>query len=255
MTVRAWMLLARSQLLGFVREPAAAVFNMAVPFFIILIQAFAYGDQPVQDDTGHLLGLRVADVLPVSAGATYLMIIGVFGMGVGLSSMAESRTLSSFRLRPGGVTSILSAYGSVLAAMTVLGLLTSVVALALGWQVGIPSRAVLMPPVLLLCLIVFLSLGACVAAVSPSPRSAQGIASALFFPMLFLSGAMFPLSSFPTALRVVAQALPGKHVVDLLSYSWVSDSDFPLANLVYLAIAAAALPPLAAWLFSRREDL
>lgn len=249
---RAWRLLLRNQLLGFVREPAAAGFNLVVPFFIVLVQAFAYGRSEVGSD---LPGYLVADVLPIGAAVTYIMIIGVFGMGVGLASMVESRSLASFRLRPGGVGSILSAYGVVLVLLTLVGLSLSTAVLALGWGIRAPARPLVLLPAALLGCAVFLALGACVAGATGTPRSAQGVSSAVFFPMLFLSGAMFPLDAFPAPLRVLAQALPGYHLYEVTSWGWVGSQGAPMASLGYLVVAASVLPALAGWLFGRREDL
>ncbi|PKO22651.1 MAG: hypothetical protein CVU38_08315 [Chloroflexi bacterium HGW-Chloroflexi-1] len=255
MSVRAWYLLTRNQFMGFLREPAAAIFNLAVPFFIIIVQAFAYGNQPVYAADGTLMKLRVVDVLPVSAATMYVIIIGLFGMAVGLASMADSRMLSTFRLRPGGLASALTAYGAVLLSLTIAGLVLSVAALAIGWRVAFASRPLLLLVLLLASTVTFLGLGACVAAVSPSPRSAQGIASALFFPMLFLSGATYPISGYPRALQVVAEVLPGRHVFELISFAWMPADPFPWASALYVIIACAVLPPLVGWLFARREDL
>ena len=253
MSTRAFWLLVRNQGLGFVREPAAAVFNLAIPFFIILVQAFAFGQDAVRAD--DLPGYRAADVLPVGAAVIFVMIIGVFGMGVGLSSMAESRTLSVFRLRPGGVGSILGAYGLVLVVLIVGGLVLSTGVLAVGWHIRAPARPLTIVPFTLIGCALFLAVGAFVAAVSSSPRAAQGIASAIFFPLLFLSGAMFPLDDFPTALRNVAHALPGYHLNETFAYSWFRQQDAPWVSLGYVA----ALGCVAAWAavarFRTREDL
>lgn len=255
MPARAWALLVRNQLLGFLREPSAAVFNLAVPFFIIVVQAFAYGGQQARATDGALLHLRVVDLLAVNAATLYVMMIGLFGMGIGLASMVESRTLSTFKLRPGGLASAITSYGSVLLILTVVGLLASVAALAMGWQIVFDGRPVALVAILLAAIAMFLALGACVAGLSGSPRSAQGIASALFFPMLFLSGATYPIEGYPAALRVIAALLPGRHAFVLLSFGWVRSEEFPWASAAYVATACLVLPLLAGWLFSRREDL
>lgn len=253
MTARAWLLLTRNQALGFVREPAAAVFNLAIPFFIILVQAIAFGNDSINQE--DLPGYRSADVLPVGAAVIYVMIIGVFGMGVGLASMAESRTLSVFRLRPGGVGSILVAYAVVLVGLTAGGLALSTVVLDLGWHIRAPARPLTIVPLTLAGCALFLAIGACVASLSSSPRAAQGIASAIFFPLLFLSGAMFPLDNFPRGLRYVAHVLPGYHVNETFAYSWFRVQEFPWVSLVYLAGLSVAAAWLAVVRFRNREDL
>lgn len=252
MTTRAWLLLTRNLTLGFVREPAAALFNLAVPFFIILVQAVAYGDELVGKD---LPGYRVADVLPISAAVIFIMIIGIFGMSVGLASMIESRALAGSRLRPGGVGALLTSYGVVLIVLTLAGLALATLTLALGWQIKVPARPLAILPISLVGSVVFIAAGACIASSSGSPRSAQGVASGIFFPLLFLSGVMFPLDDFPATLRQIADALPGKHLADALTYTWIPTEPVPWASLAYLVGFAAANTWLAIRLLRRREDV
>lgn len=255
MSIRAWYLLVRNQLWGFLREPAAAIFNLAIPFFILMVQAFAFGKQPAYAEDGTLMDLRVVDLLPISAITMYTMIIGIFGMAVGLTSMIDSRTLSTFRMRPGGLTSILTAYSAVLLLLTFAGLVLSISILTWGWQVKFTGHPLLLLVFALGSIILFLELGVCIAAVSSSPRSAQGIASALFFPMLFLSGATYPLSGYPRILQIIADVLPGRHVFELISYAWVKSEPFPWISALYIFTFCAVLPLPIGWLFNRREDL
>jgi len=247
----AWLVLTRNQFLGFLREPAASGFNVLVPLFIVVVQAVAYGSR----DANGLDGYRVADVLPISAATMFVMIIGIFGMGIGLASMIEGRSVAAYRLRPGGVTGLLSAYATVLLGLIVLGFGLSLAALWVGWSIKAPDRPWAIVPALLLSAVFFLSFGAIGGALGGSPRSAQALSSMLFFPFLFLSGAMFPLDDFPKPLRVIASVLPGKHAYELFSYAWVRSEDFPGLSLTYLAGGGLALFTVAVAVLSHRERL
>jgi len=252
MTTGAWALLVRNQTLGFLREPAAAVFNLALPLFIVLVQALAYGDSLVGKE---LPGLKVADVLPIGAGVTYLAIVGIFGAGVGLASMVEARTLASFRLRPGGVGSVVSAYIVVLIALSLTGFALGILTLMVGWNARGAQHWWALLPAALLGAVACCALGGFIASVSASPRSAQAIASALFFPVLFLSGALIPLDAFPRGLEAIAKALPGYHLNELLGWVWLSDQPSPWPHIAYLVVAGALAGGFALRRFRRREDL
>lgn len=252
MTANPWALLVRNQMLGFVREPAAAVFNLALPLFIVLVQALAYGDSLVGKE---LPGLRVADVLPIGAGVTYLAIVGIFGAGVGLASMVEARTLASFRLRPGGVGSVVSAYVVVLIALSLTGFALGILTLILGWNARGAEHWWALVPAALLGAVTCCALGGFIASLSASPRSAQAIASALFFPTLFLSGALIPLDAFPAGLETVGKTLPGYHLNELLGWVWLADQPAPWANVGYLLVVGALAGGVALLTFRRREDL
>ncbi|MFY9488704.1 MAG: ABC transporter permease [Solirubrobacterales bacterium] len=251
MNRQAWLLMTRNQFFGFLREPAASGFNILVPFFIVIFQGIAYGSTKIND----LPGYRVSDVLPISASTMFVMIIGIFGMGIGLASMIEARSIAAYRLRPGGVFGLLSAYGTVLFGIIVLGLTVSTIVLAAGWSIHPPHRAWLLLPSLIVTAAFFIAFGAAGASLGGSARTAQALSSALFFPFLFLSGAMFPLDSYPDVLKVIAHVLPGEHVYNLFLYCWVQSEDLPIGSMAYLGVGAPLLVFAAVKLLSRREDV
>lgn len=249
---RAWVLQVRNQALGFVREPAVLVFNLLVPLFIVLIEAVAFGSTDLQ---AQLPGYRVVDTLPALACIMFAMIIGVFGMSVGLASMIESRTLAGASLRPGGVPFMVTSYAVVLLAITVIGLTASIAVLFIGWHIRPPSQPLLVALIVLLGTTTMTLLGAWIAGLVGSPRAAQGVASAIFFPMLFLSGAIFPIDSIPLGLQTLAKALPGYHMYELVAALWLVDQPFPAWSLAYLGVAMLLLVPAIRLSFSRREGV
>ena len=70
----------------------------------------------------------------------------------------------------------------------------------------------------------FFSLGFVLASVMPTARTAQVVGMAIFYPMLFLSGAGIPLELLPEGVRKVSNFLPLTHVVTLLRGLWVGDA-------------------------------
>lgn len=245
-----WQL--RIQALGFLREPAAAVFNLVVPFMIIVFQALAFGQELVGDE---LPGYRVVDLLPLTASLMYAMTLGLFGISIGLASMVEARTLAGCRLRKGGVTSVVTAYVAVVFMLLVAGIAFSLVFSKLVWGVIDPARPLLVGLCLVIAAVPLYCLGALIASVVASPRSAQAVASAVFFPTLFLSGAIFPLDSLGPNIQSVAKALPGYHSYEVLAYGYLPGEDFPALSIGYLTVVAVLCTALAANRFARREDL
>ena len=242
----------RIQTLGFLREPAAAVFNLIVPFMIIVFQALAFGDELVGDD---LPGYRVADLLPLTASLMYAMTLGLFGVSIGLSSMVESRTLAGCRLRKGGVSTVVTSYIVVLFGLLFVGIAFAAVFSKVVWDVIDPARPLIVVVALLIAAAPLYALGAAIASVVGSPRSAQAVASAVFFPTLFLSGAIFPLDSLAPGLQNFARALPGYHSYEVLAYGYLPEENLPWASFAYLVVTVALFIAVAANRFSRREDL
>ncbi len=72
-------------------------------------------------------------------------------------------------------------------------------------------------PFLVVGPVFFVSLGLLAGRVSTSPETAAVVGNIITFPMMFLSGTFFPVSSFPAYLQTVAHALPLYYVIDGLN--------------------------------------
>ena len=238
--------------MGFLREPAAAAFNLAVPLFIVVFQAVTFGDFVIGDD---LPGYRVVDLLPLAASLMYIMTLGLFGVGIGFASMIDSRTLSGSRLRKGGISMIVSAYLCVLLLLLASGIGLSAVVANLSWAVHWPSKPLLFLVSIIIAAWPFYTCGLLFSVIVGSPRSCQAIASAAFFPCLFFSGAIFPVNSFPRGAQIAARALPGSHAYELITATWVRGLQIPWHSVAYLLTLGLAFTLLTAARLMRREDL
>ena len=66
----------------------------------------------------------------------------------------------------------------------------------------------------LLGVVCFAALGVAFSHVIPNLDSAPAYTNAVFLPLIFISGVFYSADDLPEALRVIAEALPLKHVVD-----------------------------------------
>jgi ABC-2 type transport system permease protein len=69
----------------------------------------------------------------------------------------------------------------------------------------------------------FFALGFVLASISRTARSANVMVMALYYPMLFLSGAAIPKYVLPEAVQTYGQILPLTHVVNLLTGLWLGE--------------------------------
>lgn len=198
-SITAWLLLARNQSLAFMREPAAANFNLAVAVSIIALQASARENTRIGDD---LPAFRVAGVLPVNGAVSYLLLAGLFPASISLAAMVEARTPARFQLRPGGVGGLLGDHNVALVVLAITGLTATV--LAAGWGVCAPARPPGITPASALALSLSLAVGALVASFSRSPHFAQGIDRAIVPNVL--SEATLPIDRLPRGRPVAADA-------------------------------------------------
>jgi ABC-2 type transport system permease protein len=93
-----------------------------------------------------------------------------------------------------------------------------------------------------------------VAARLRSVENFAGIINVLLFPMLFISGALYPARGLPTVLRWIARLNPVTHMVELVRSALGQPTDHSApANLLALGAFAAMAFLLASFLFDPEQ--
>jgi ABC-2 type transport system permease protein len=82
------------------------------------------------------------------------------------------------------------------------------------------------------------TLGLLVAARLRSVENFAGIINVILFPLLFLSGALYPTAGLPAALRAVARANPVTYAVDLHRHAFGQPGEFALPMDAAVVLAA-----------------
>ena len=82
----------------------------------------------------------------------------------------------------------------------------------------------------------------------PTVRTTQAVAAGLYFPAIFLSGAVWPPQALPDLAQALGRALPLTYAVDALQEAW-SGGSVDLAAVGVLVATAAAAGALALRLF------
>jgi len=101
---------------------------------------------------------------------------------------------------------------------------------------------------------VFVSMGMLLGVAVKDPESSVAIANAIGFPMMFLSGSFFPISSFPGFLQAVAAVMPLTYFNNGLRDTMVYDNSVStLANLGVILVLGAVFFVLASKLMSWKE--
>ncbi len=110
-------------------------------------------------------------------------------------------------------------------------------------------------PFLILGPFMFVSLGMLVGTVSRSVESAAVVGNLITFPMMFLSGTFFPVSTMPTYLQGVARVLPLYYVIQGLNNVMIYANDTAaLTDLAVLVVLSVVIFVLAVRFFKWRED-
>jgi ABC-2 type transport system permease protein len=85
------------------------------------------------------------------------------------------------------------------------------------------------------------TLGLLVAARLTSVENFGGVINVVLFPLLFLSGALYPTAGMPPVLRTLARANPVTYMVDLMRQALGLRGEFPVAVDIAALVATTVL--------------
>jgi ABC-2 type transport system permease protein len=219
------------------REPVGTFFTLVFPLLLLFLFGTIYGNEP-----SDFLGGRGS--VDNSVPGYIAMILGTTGMislPIALSVYREHGVLRRMRAAP--ITP-----GLVLGSQVVVNLIIAMIGMAFLVAVGVWVYDMVLPsaPVAVFVAVVisglsFLSIGFVLASLAPTATAAQAIGMALYFPMLFLSGAALPRQLLPQGLVDFSQFLPLTHVVNLIQDLWYGNGWNMTALLVLVGMTVLAV--------------
>jgi ABC-2 type transport system permease protein len=164
----------------------------------------------------QFMGAALGGGIPYVVGMVFILGIlgnGLFGAGVRATQEREANILRRFKVAPVSPTPLLVA--SIITGWVVF-IPTVVIVLGMAilvYEMPMPERWLSLFVLISLGVIAFRAIGLIVASVANSMQESNILIQLLYMPMLFLSGATFPISSLPEWARVVAQFLPASYLV------------------------------------------
>lgn len=218
--MRGFWQLTWTELKLFLREPVATFFTLVFPLMMLFLFGSIYGNNP----TPFFGGYGSVDVMVPSYMAMVMANTGLMGLAITIAAYRESGILHRLRATPLRPHAVLMAQLSVLVLMTAAGLLLLLVAGKVFYRLRFDGDALAVFAALILSCASLFSLGFVLAASLPNARTTQIVAMALFYPMIFLSGATLPREILPANVRQVAEFLPLTHVVTLLRGLWTGNA-------------------------------
>jgi ABC-2 type transport system permease protein len=103
--------------------------------------------------------------------------------------------------------------------------------------------------------LLFVSLGMLAGSVAKTPESAALIGNIITFPMMFLSGTFFPVSSFPPGLQSFAHVLPLYYVIDGMNQVMLfSNAARAFDDVIVVLVIAVVIFALAIRFFQWRDE-
>ncbi|MCB8982863.1 MAG: ABC transporter permease [Ardenticatenaceae bacterium] len=218
------------------REPISTFFTLVFPLLLLLLFGSIYGNEP----TPFLGGRGNVDVSVPGYIAMIIGTLGIIGLPVALAEYRDQGILRRYRATPLSSSSILSAQVVTNLAIALLGMALIVTAAYFVYDLTLPAAPLAVIVAIVFSGVSFLAMGFLLAGLMPTASAAQAVGMAIFFPMLFLSGAGMPQAILPDAMVKVSQFLPLTYVVNLLQDLWVGKSWNVTAVLVLAGMMIAA---------------
>lgn len=180
----------------------------------------------------------------------------LFGSMLTAISTVYDREFGMLRLMlasPAGVSTILA--GRAVAATCIGTLQGAVVLLCVPFVMPVtPWQAVAAFAALMLSAGVSAVLGLLVAAPLRSVENFAGVINIVLFPLLFLSGALYPTGRMPLALGVLARINPVSYGVDLMRHALGQPTEFGIVrSLAVLGITIVVAFALTALIFDPEQ--
>lgn len=242
----------KREIIRFYRSKSRIVGNLAMPFFYLAILGTGLN--------GAFLGSGGA------GGGNYLQFItpGIIGMVIMFGSVfsgiivimdRQFGFLKETLVAPVSRLSIVlgKALGSATTAM-IQAVLIMFIAFFMGAQIQVTNIPLLLIFMFMISLM-FVSLGIAIASTLSDMHGFQMIMNFLIMPLFFLSGALFPLSTAPDALRIISMADPLTYGVNGLRFLLLGTSDISfLVSFGVIAGFTAVFMGAAIRLFNRIEE-
>lgn len=212
--------LAAANLKLYLREPITVFFTLAFPVMLVLIFGAMYGNKP----SPLFGGYGSMDISMPGYTALILGAVGLLTVAINTSSYRESGVLRRFRATPLKPVTYIAADVTGTLVMMLAGMAPLLLAGWLLYHVRFEGQPLNVFLAVLLGGTAMFSVGYVIASLAPSARAAQVIGMAIFYPMMFLSGAGMPLEILPASIRRIADFLPLTYVVKLLRGLWFGET-------------------------------
>ncbi len=214
----------RSRLLG----------GLARPFMWLLLVGTGYNAIARVDGTASYRAFVFPGLVVMAA---------LFGAMLTAISTVYDREFGMLRLMlasPAGATAVL--VGRALAATAVGALQGAVILLCVPLVVPVsPGRMVAACGALVVSAAVSSVLGLVVAAPLRSVENFAGVINVVLFPLLFLSGALYPTAGMPAVLRGMARINPVSYAVDLVRSTLGQPAEFSVTGSLLVLSATIVL--------------
>ena len=227
--------LSRVQFALLMREPAAVLFTLGLPVVLLVLNG-GEGNRP----DPALGGAGLIDIL-IPGFLVYVMATSAFmAMPETLADYRDRGILRRLRVSPLKPWQIIGAHAMTHLAMITVGLvlLVTVGGVAFGLRAPAGLGATVLAVVAAAASV--LATGFLLASLLPTVRTTQAVAAGLYFPAIFISGAVYPRQAQPEFARRIGDLLPLTYAVEAIEQAWTAGTVYWVAVGVLAGVTVVA---------------
>ncbi|HEY8345992.1 MAG TPA: ABC transporter permease [Symbiobacteriaceae bacterium] len=195
----------------FRRDWMALLFTVLLPLIMAAFFGLIFGTEPASPGGVPMAQLYVPAMLSLG-----ILWLGIFGTAPPLVQLREHKVFRRVGATPLPRPILLAGQ---LSFRVTTGLIQAAILITYGiiaYRMEIRGSWPLLLLVTLLGTLLFVTMGCLIAAVARSGDSSVALGQVVQFPMMFLSGTLFPLEMLPGFLRPAAAVMPLTYLTDAL---------------------------------------
>ena len=229
------------------RSKARIIGSFAQPLLYLVAFGFGFGSMFQRAGQGNYIQFLAPGVITMS-----ILFTSIF-TGIEVIWDRQFGFLKETLVAP--VPRILIMVGRTLGGATV-SVMQAIVVLVICLAVGFRTPSLALLPLalafMILTAVLFTAVGTALASVLPDFQGFQLVMNFLVMPIFFLSGALFPLTNVPPAMRMIATLDPLSYSVDGLRFALIGVTHFGVTlDIAILCGMTAAALAVGGYLFSR----
>lgn len=215
------------------------IFAIIMPILILIVLGFIHGDKPAFEGATYT-------VFEQSFGAISSISIlagGIMGLPIVISDYRSKKILKRLQVTPVNPIMILTVQVVIYTIYSFLSLILLFIIATIFFGLQIQGSVLLFLLGWILVMVSMFSIGMMVGGVAKDQKTANIIASVLYFPMLVFSGATVPYEVMPIAMQTVVDMLPLTQGIKLLKSTSLGlpVENILLPGIVMLVIAFTSI--------------
>lgn len=215
--MKSYFILLKNEAKLNVRDMNMVLFAVIMPFVVLVILGFIYGNKPAYDGASYtFMEQSFGAVCAISMCAG-----GLMGLPLVVSDYRERKILKRFRVTPISPALLLGVELTVYMLYCAVSLLILSICAVLFWKVKMYGFWWNFLGSWLFTMLSTLSIGMLAGGIAKNAKQASVIACFLYFPMLIFSGTTLPIEVMPTAMQKIVNLFPLTQGINLMKNTFL----------------------------------